>query len=744
MHDDAAERPRRRWLVRLAALQACLVVAVVTLRQPRPAAELLQHSRHPRELGYRAAKKRSGRAPGAALTTHLRGPLPTNAWWLDLARSDADDAAAAAYAVPYLYEKTGRGLRASPTRLQASPDSVLTLHDSRSSLVLGTAEKMGAAVATRASELSVVLAWPTGATAPVTRGSVFLTMRYDRATPSIYSGAPLHRQAKGNVTIDGRGAACDGETMHVHQSIEVVTDADHRWAIYTDAPLQVKCTSDGSLEIRGKSPQILTLRAALLTACAYGTSSTGGCAETGAVRAERLKQHRALFAGAAARAAPPSASAKDDVAWELHDDHALVDFSFLYDGSDVFYALEQHVGWGALTPAGPCVDSLHGTACPVVGKKWQLRIPLGPAPSLKANRPISSKDRQAIRDALKADASRKLPKYYARGAGDTYFSGKELARRARLVIIADEVDDADTASLLATEVLASLRNWLNPKNAETPFLYDEQWGGMVSCGCDFDEQTQKCTNNPQKDECPNLGACGADFGNGFYNDHHFHYGYFSYAAAVACEFAVCSKEDKERFLLLARDYASPSSDDFVAARHKDWYLGHSWASGTCQPANPNGRNQESSSEAVHAYEASYLLAARLGDRKMQAASRLYAATEVDAAQRYWHAATSSQVPRAYERPVVGMRWSTIAQFGTWFGGNPVFAYGIQLIPLTPYAEVRDSTAFSRALLPFYERDCDDVCEQEGWSISLVALKAAAGDRSWDVWKSNFRRPTPWT
>jgi endo-1,3(4)-beta-glucanase len=139
-----------------------------------------------------------------------------------------------------------------------------------------------------------------------------------------------------------------------------------------------------------------------------------------------------------------------------------------------------------------------------------------------------------------------------------------------------------------------------------------------------------------------------------------------------------------------------------------------------------------------------LLASRLGDRHLQQASRLYAATEVDAAKRYWHAATSSQVPRAYERPVVGMRWSTLAQFGTWFGGDPVFAYGIQLIPLTPYAEVRDSTAFSRALLPFYERDCDDVCEDEGWSISMIGLKAAAGDRSWDVWKSNFRRPTPST
>ena len=143
MH-DAAEQPRRRWLVRLAAVQACLVLAVVTLRrQPRPAAELLQHSLHPRELGYRTAKKRSGRAPGAALTTHLRGPLPTNAWWLDLARSDADDAAAAAYAVPYLFEKTGRGLRASPTRLQASPDSVLTLHDAEVASCWGPRKRWG-------------------------------------------------------------------------------------------------------------------------------------------------------------------------------------------------------------------------------------------------------------------------------------------------------------------------------------------------------------------------------------------------------------------------------------------------------------------------------------------------------------------------------------------------------------------------------------------------------------------------
>jgi len=29
-----------------------------------------------------------------------------------------------------------------------------------------------------------------------------------------------------------------------------------------------------------------------------------------------------------------------------------------------------------------------------------------------------------------------------------------------------------------------------------------------------------------------LSLSGYNFGNGFYNDHHFHYGYFVYSAAV--------------------------------------------------------------------------------------------------------------------------------------------------------------------------------------------------------------------
>ena len=63
------------------------------------------------------------------------------------------------------------------------------------------------------------------------------------------------------------------------------------------------------------------------------------------------------------------------------------------------------------------------------------------------------------------------------------------------------------------------------------------------------------------------------------------------------------RDNFERVLLLIRDIANPSNDDtyFPLFRNKDWYQGNSWASGIA--VSPlNGRNQESSSEAIAAYE----------------------------------------------------------------------------------------------------------------------------------------------
>jgi endo-1,3(4)-beta-glucanase len=54
---------------------------------------------------------------------------------------------------------------------------------------------------------------------------------------------------------------------------------------------------------------------------------------------------------------------------------------------------------------------------------------------------------------------------------------------------------------------------------------------------------------------------------------------------------------------LIRTLANPSDKDehFPTWRYKDWYQGSSWASGIAQTYT-NGKNQESSSEAIAAWE----------------------------------------------------------------------------------------------------------------------------------------------
>jgi endoglucanase Acf2 len=146
--------------------------------------------------------------------------------------------------------------------------------------------------------------------------------------------------------------------------------------------------------------------------------------------------------------------------------------------------------------------------------------------------------------------------------------------------------------------------WING-TAETPFVYDGMWGGLVSCGCNFDGDDNQGICRNQFPDCPAFDDPGLNFGNAFYNDHHFHLGYHIYAAAAVAHFdPQWGRDHFEDVLLLIRDIANPSPQDtfFPTFRHKDWYQGSSWASGIA--VSPlNGRNQESSSEAIAAYEA---------------------------------------------------------------------------------------------------------------------------------------------
>lgn len=204
----------------------------------------------------------------------------------------------------------------------------------------------------------------------------------------------------------------------------------------------------------------------------------------------------------------------------------------------------------------------------------------------------------------------------------------------------------------------------------------------------------------------------------------------------------------ERVVLLIRDIANPSDYDasFPKWRQKDWYQGHSWASGIAQ-TYLNGKNQESSSEAIAAYEAIALygkIMASIGKegndsdlervaKEIYAAGMVATATELRSARKYWHIIRGGNdeikiYPQNYVEFAVGMLWQTMTQFQTWFGSQSFLAFGIQLLPLTPIAEARDGVEWAKMMYQSLSESCygDKECTESGWGVGVRAILATAG------------------
>jgi endoglucanase Acf2 len=162
---------------------------------------------------------------------------------------------------------------------------------------------------------------------------------------------------------------------------------------------------------------------------------------------------------------------------------------------------------------GHCMHSLHGKVCLVKGGQWAMEEVLGGLPSFVSPRPANHKAISALSKALSDDIHYSLPYNFMKGAGDTYFSGKMLAKLGRIIVVAQELrglaeggsdgisEDQELLEIvkacknasLPTEIdvvnaIGRLREgvevWLNG-TASAPFTFDNSWGGLVSCGCLF-------------------------------------------------------------------------------------------------------------------------------------------------------------------------------------------------------------------------------------------------------------------
>ena len=141
----------------------------------------------------------------------------------------------------------------------------------------------------------------------------------------------------------------------------------------------------------------------------------------------------------------------------------------------------------------------------ITGDVWEFEEPLTTM-QWDAPRPIPDDKIPDIKAALEADIINEQDP-----PDDPYFGGKKMALFARLSLIADSIGETSLAQQARDRAKGFLEGWLGGTNPNN-LLYEDVWGGVVSsCGL-------------QDEQC--------DFGNGMYNDHHFHYGYHIYTAAV--------------------------------------------------------------------------------------------------------------------------------------------------------------------------------------------------------------------
>jgi len=349
---------------------------------------------------------------------------------------------------------------------------------------------------------------------------------------------------------------------------------------------------------------------------------------------------------------------------EVQGDMAYMKFNWETTGSGelMMMALPHHLDTLTNTQTSHKLEVLKGMMVGITGDVWTFNENLTPI-TWGAPRTIPSDKVEDIKAALQED----IPNVACCG-DDPYFGGKQMAVLARLALIADEIGESGLAQQARDRVKPFIEGWLGGTNANT-LLYDQTWGGVVStCG---------------------MNDHGCDFGNGMYNDHHFHYGYHIYTAAVLAKAdSSWGEQWNDRVLHMISDVAEPSraSSFYPFTRTKDWYDGHAWASGIFMFGD--GKNQESTSESVNGWYAIYLYGLVMGNTRLKDVGRLMTALEIRASHRYWQMTEADSIyPKPFaDHKAVGILWSTKVDYATWFGANVEFIHCIQMLPFTPISE----------------------------------------------------------
>ncbi len=572
------------------------------------------------------AQKTHPLAPTALWAAAIASPRPTNAFWMNLVLNQG---AQRINLLPYNAKALADGLGVSSPPSTVADASITTAD--RTDIELGASETFGKHEITSYDDLSVTLTWTaSGGTAsggtlatPLVYGMPYATGLYQGLTPSI------KLPSAGITAVNGAAA-----TTVTGQKLALALNNGQTWNVYASESLVWTWTAT---ELRASQAFTGSIRVALVP-----DISVAPILDTYAT---------AIPIGGSVTLAQSGSSGLVRFDWRTQG-----------QGSLLMMALPHHLPrLGGAPTVALSHATLRGTMRAVAGPSWTLTYPLSSI-AWTAPRPPGTAMVADIESALAQESG------YALAATDPYTAGKELARLARLELMARELGEAALADTFLGKLRPAVSSWLDGTNSK-PLVYETTWGGVVSAA--------------------GLADSGADYGNGYYDDHHFHYGYLTYASAVvAHEDAAWAASYGDKALWLVRDIGNPCKTDpyFPRFRHMDWFEGHSWASGLFEFGD--NRNQESTAEAVNAWYGVELLGQALGNDTYARVGAILRAAEIASARTYWQIPNASTIyPSPFkDHHVVGLVWSTKVDYGTWFGSNPEYVYGIQMLPFTPASE----------------------------------------------------------
>lgn len=302
--------------------------------------------------------------------------------------------------------------------------------------------------------------------------------------------------------------------------------------------------------------------------------------------------------------------------------------AFASNTSLLMYALSHHVqSFDNTTTSAVTTLQLDtttkGNATGVIADAWtmvesDLPTNMGFAP-WSAGQTMSTLSATAvsvIQPIAAAEVSQDMDKQS--NLNSMYYSGKALSKFAQIIFT---MSDLSNQKDLATAGLNNLKNafaLFSTNKQQFPLVYDTAWKGVVS-------SASYVTNDS-----------GVDFGNSYYNDHHFHWGYFLHAAAVIGYLDPSWLADNKDWVnALVRDASNPSGQDtyFPFSRSFDWYHGHSWAKGLFESGD--GKDEESSSEDTMFAYGLKMWGKTVGDASMEARGNLMLSVLARALDNYF-------------------------------------------------------------------------------------------------------------